>query len=170
MNEQITMELVKRIQQLERRIEYLETVEYQTIPTRYETNAGQSISDSTTTIINYEDEIYDPGNAVTTGEFWKFTAPHNGYYFCYAQILYADTAWTEGERSILQIYKNGNLWSHLDRHELEADATTYLPLSGGNLIWLDTSDYIDFRTTHNQGGAVALIGTAEYNNCCIFRI
>jgi hypothetical protein len=41
---------------------------------RYTTDAGQSIPDITTTIVNFEDVSDDTNTAVTTGAAWHFTA------------------------------------------------------------------------------------------------
>jgi len=46
----------------------------------YNSNAGQTIVKGASTVINFEDKVYDPLNLVSVGGGWIFTAPEYGLY------------------------------------------------------------------------------------------
>ena len=58
---------------------------------RYSTNAGQSISHNTLTIVDFEDQDFgDDDGHVTIGAAWKYTVPSVGRYWVSAVIQFAN--------------------------------------------------------------------------------
>ena len=163
--------LYKTIKDLSDRMRALETKEPMRPPLiRYQTDVAQSVANNTTVIIDFEDEIYDPLSLVTTGAAWKFTADLPGYFWGYAGILFDDYAWDAGEQALWHMYKNGALFSSLDRW-YAVDQTTLVFLNGGSLVYLANGDYIDFRVRHDRGAATALVGgSGTLNHVNIFRL
>jgi hypothetical protein len=74
-------------------------------------NATQTIASSTNTIINYDQEVYDPLGIVTTGVAWKMVIPANGWYRLDATILFSEVAsgWSAGDRATLRLFQNGGV-------------------------------------------------------------
>jgi len=142
----------------------------------YMTNAGQSISDTTLTIVDFEDQKHDTGSLVTTGASWKFTASTAGYYGVKAGIQFAASlSWAKAEYGRLSVYKDGTLYCHLDyRDELISGGTAVtMPLHGMTVVYLAASSYIDVRVYHNAGSAIALESSTdpqEYNYIAIWSL
>ena len=132
----------------------------------YTTNAGQTVNDITTTIIDFEDQVHDTDSCVTTGAAWKFTASTPGYYLVQASILFnTTTTWTETEISCLYLYKNGTAIYVLDRETDHSSANHYLHNYGSGLVYLNgTTDYLDIRVYQNSGGNLTLYNGDSLHN------
>lgn len=139
---------------------------------RYTTNAGQSLTNNTLTIINYEDLSIDTDSAVTTGAAWVFTAPRPGYYQVSAALLFAGSAgWVSGEAARMDLYKNGALYAYLDYTDNYAGgATQFVHLAGGDVVYLTTGDTCQIRAIQISGAALALDTTTEYNHVTIVLV
>jgi hypothetical protein len=129
----------------------------------YKTNAGQSISNATLTIVDFEDVEVDTHTTVTVGVAWKFIAPRSGFYECKATILWANAAWTATTTVEFYLYKNNAIQSTFNFHEVEASQTMLITLMGSRLLYLNAGDFIDFRLLHNQGTARSLSTSAADN-------
>jgi hypothetical protein len=140
------------------------------IHARYTTDAGQSIPNNTTTIVNFEDVSDDTNTAVTVGAAWHFTAPVAGRYLVAASITYVTTTtWAATERALFDLYKNGAQWSSLDRStgRDSSAATQIVQLAGADTVVLAAGDTVDIRTNQNSGGALALVAFAVDNRVSI---
>jgi hypothetical protein len=140
---------------------------------RYKTAAGQSIPNITTTIIDFGTKDFDIKNEVTTGVNWKFTAAQTGYYRVHSVILFAiTTAWAEGEYAEYVLFKNGVVYSKLDRPNGRdfSGGNEYMSVGGGDIIYLVAGDYIDFRVHQISGVSLALHNSGTYNHVSIEQI
>jgi hypothetical protein len=166
-------ELIRRLRALERRLEPLETVELATpVVARYITTAGQSIPDTTITIVDYGTLVHDTNSLVTTGASWAFTAKQAGYYHVDAALTYASsTTWALGEAAGLLLYKNGVLYSRLDRVDNMNSAATaqFMTINGSDVVYLAVGDSINIRTNQTTGGALALFTGTGFNYVSIVK-
>jgi hypothetical protein len=138
---------------------------------RYTTNAGQSISNATATIVNFEDVDTDVGGLVTTGASWKFTAPEAGYYLVNAKLLFASSAaWGVGEAGELYLYKNNAYVNTLERKAMTAAATHLMDLQGTDIILLAAGDYIDIRVYQSSASTIALFAGGDVNWVSIAKV
>jgi len=140
---------------------------------RYSTNAGQSIANETTTIVDFEDQTYDTHTAVTTGAAWKFTCPtgQSGYYRVAIMLMFASTAtWAAGERAQASLYKGGAFYSALDKNTSETATARNIELKGSDDVYLAAGEYIDIRVVQNSGAALALHNNGLYNHVAISRV
>jgi len=164
----------KKINELDGKVERASVMETPalTVVARYTTNAGQSIANATTTIVDFEDVTFDPSSAVTVGAAWKFTCPTGkaGIYHVEADATFASVAWAAGNVAQLFLYKNNALYSVLRRKTLEGAITFYNNVHGSDTVSLAVGDYIDIRTSQNTGGAVALHTDGLNNHVAISRI
>jgi hypothetical protein len=125
---------------------------FSTAKARYKTDSGQVISTGSTTIIDFDGQEYDDQGLVTTGASWKFTAPKTGYYSVKSALLFAgSTAWTESESATFILFKNGAVYSNLDRETQFGATSTFMQISGSDTIKLVKGDYIDIRINQNSG-------------------
>lgn len=139
---------------------------------RYSTNAGQSISTATTTIVNFEDKSYDTHNAVTTGGSWKFTAPATGYYKVTSRLLFTNTSnWNAGEFAQFSLYKNGSVYSQLDYVDNYFTGTAMFgSVRGSDTVYLVAGDYIDIRIYQNTGSALTIDSAATFTYVSIEQL
>jgi hypothetical protein len=128
-------------------------------PTSYNTNASQSITNNTVTIVDYEDKEFDDDALVTTGASWKYTAPRSGKISINAMNEFSSTStWDGGENASLSVYKNTSEVKQLDRKEYDATVGTAVTttLSGGVVIDVDKDDEIDIRIFQDSGASLTL--------------
>ena len=138
---------------------------------RYASNTVYAIPGSAITIMNYEDVIHDPYNLVTIGAAWKFTADHDGYYFCKASLLWANITWAAGKATQIFLYKNNAQVTSLDYFlTVTLAGARYIHSHGCDVVWLDKGDFVDFRLWQTNLGAVNTYNNHVYNNCSIYRI
>lgn len=102
-------------------------------------------------VINYANMIRDTGSNVTTGVSWRFIAPLAGYYSVAATIS-AASAGTAGA-SVFNIYKGGVQDCVLRQSDVGSGS-----FSGAASIFLNASEYIDFRLGTAFGSASSSSG------------
>lgn len=133
---------------------------------RYNTDAGQNIPTASFTIVNFEDKDYDDLNAVTTGASWSYTSPVDQVVSVKAGIQFLSTVnWSTGNSILLQIYKNGTLYSQIDQLEVENSAGESLALGarGSDDVKLNAGDTIDIRVYQDTGSSLALNSNSTFN-------
>jgi hypothetical protein len=134
------------------------------IKVRYVTTSGQSIPDSTETVVDFDTMDYDAGGNVTTGSSWKFTASEAAAFRIYAHIFWSQAfSFSAGQSVQLSLYKNGSYYSNLDIFEIPLNGPQYVPLRGSDSIDLLPGDYIDIRAYQNTGSAVSLDTSGGFN-------
>jgi hypothetical protein len=138
------------------------------VKVRYSTTAGQSIPDSTQTIVDFDTVTFDAGSLVTTGASWKFTASETASYRISIFISWSQSfSFTTGQYTQASLYKNGTFYSTLDISQAFLTGTQYLTLNGSDSINLTSGDYIDVRVYQNTGSSVNLDTSAGSNYICI---
>lgn len=137
----------------------------------YSTNAGQTISTGTVTIVDFEDKITDTHNAVTTGASWKFTAPSTGNYQVNATNLFvATTGWAENEEINIYVYKNGIIFREMGRTNGHDASSASVGAHGSTIVPMLKGDYIDVRIKHDLGSSLALLSDSLYNHVSIAQL
>jgi hypothetical protein len=165
--------IYRQLSDLEERLRRVETIERAAfIGARYTTDAGQSIPNGVSTIVNFEDVDYDPLGLVTTGAGWVFTCPVAGYYRVSAAILFdGTTAWFPGEYALIAIYKNSALFSFLERRDdWPSGATLFAGLGGGDVVPCAAGDTLQVQVDQGSGGAVPLFNSSNFNYISITRV
>lgn len=134
------------------------------VSTEHRSNAGQSIANSTATIVNFEDVVLDSHSAVTTGASWKFTAPRAGKYFIDGSVLFSSGGgWASAETARVDVYKNGSLNRSCGWDGQDNTHTNYVRVPFGCVLDLAENDYIDFRVFQNSGAALTLYANDTWN-------
>ena len=144
----------------------LPPVEIPPVVVEYQTAAGQSLSNSTTTRIDFGTKVIDNYNCVATGG-WTFTAPKAMYVIVSAALQFGDTTGT-GTAEV-GIAKNGTEvhWGYYQKlstssGKLFVAVTDVFSLAAGDTIWAS-----GFQST---GGSLALTSSALYNYISIHEI
>jgi hypothetical protein len=138
---------------------------------RYSTNTAQSISNNSATVVNFEDVTTDSHAAVTVGASWKFTAPRADVYRVSSIVsLASDAGWEVGETAYIALYKNGSIYSYLNRFICQATATMTVSMNGSDEVSLNAGDYIQIYVYQNSDGAIALDGGTEQNRVSISAV
>lgn len=135
------------------------------VAARYTTNAGQSISNGATTIIDFEDKELDTHSAVTTGASWKFTAPFAGNYQVESCITTSGTG--TGATILLDIFKNGGGYARGDRR---VSSNNFHGQCVTSLVVLSAGDYFDIRFENGSGATKTLESSTQTNHVSVFLI
>jgi hypothetical protein len=129
----------------------------------YSTNAGQSIPNTTATIVDFEDKTEDSHGSVTTGGSFKFTAKRNDIYTVSA-CTQASAANYSNIDLELRLYKNGTFYRSLGKFNRESTGATIDPTVCGTLkLKLNVDDYVDVRAYQANGASINLSTASEYN-------
>lgn len=153
---------------LQQRLDDLARIEgSRAIAARYTTNAGQSIANSTATTVNFKDVVYDPLGLVTPGVGWIFSCPRAGNYLVTAGILFNTFGWTIGQVRRLDLFKNGTIWTYLDRDDGDVD---YGYVSGSDIVTCAAGDTLRIGALQTSGGTRTLFPDGLHNYVAIARI
>lgn len=138
----------------------------------YNTAAGQSIANNTSTIIDFGTVEHDPSSRVTTGSAWKFTAEEAGVYEISSFVqLSGGGGWTAGEEAHITLFKNNSSIARLGLDVAQTAHTQTVPIiCSPRQIFLAASDFIDLRITQNSGGAISLVNVASVNWVSIKKV
>lgn len=135
---------------------------------RAEHLTGQSIPNSTETIVVFESEEYDLLNEynITTG---IFTALYAGYYQVNATVDFATKTWVVDTSIDIFIYSGA---TRKKRHltELQAACTTSYHLNIIDTIYLAASATISIKVNQDSGGAINLANYTDVSTIAIDRI
>jgi trimeric autotransporter adhesin len=140
---------------------------------RYTKTSAQTISNTTTTIVNFDNEDYDSDDAVTTGAAWKFTVPadHGGYYLVTAILTFDSSAeWQYSEELDLVVHKNGATYAYLGITEVTTNATIIMSVSGSCIVSLAATDYIDIRAFQNSGADQTIVDDGVSSHVAIAKL
>jgi hypothetical protein len=140
---------------------------------KYSTNAGQTISHDSTTVVDFEDKIWDTHDAVTVGgtDTWKFTCPSAGYYLVTATVQFADDGdWDTQDSLQMYVYVNG-----ANEHRIISDGYAS-PVSYQmcdklvTMVQLAVDDELDIRVYHNADNDVSLYANSDANSVSIHQL
>lgn len=127
---------------------------------RYKTAAGQSIPNSTFTIVDFGTKDFDTHGLVTTGASWKFTAISSGYFRIGTHIRVSTAL--NAVNFAARIYKNGAAGPAIADTSTDNSASGRGDITGSTIVELVAGDYVDIRVVQNSGGAVTLLSDADY--------
>lgn len=155
------IEIVRKLNELEKRLKSLEAIEASTkVVASYTTNQAQSISHNTETIVDFEDQVIDTHAAVTTGASWKFVAPSAGYYLVSVRLLFSATSnWLDGELGSIKLVCGSSHW-YLDRKDNFPGSSLYMQLSGTWIVHAALSDEINVKVYQNTGSPLTIFNEA----------
>lgn len=138
---------------------------------KYTSTSGQSISASTTTIVDFGTKTSDSHGAVTTGASWKFTAPVPGVYMVCAIITWAADTFTTNNTIRADLYKNNSLESTIFFDKIQATTSgNSKGMNGSTIVSLIAGDYIDIRVLHQESTSRSLSTTAAFVNVSIAKV
>lgn len=144
----------------------------ETVAVRYTTTAGQTINNSSTTIVDFGTKTFASHDGlVTTGASWKLTAQTSGLYqVCATTTLnYSATSVVSG-RFQMMLYKGGSLYSYMAARDFDAANNSQSTASGCDNVKLLSGEYVDVRVSQNTGISQTLESDAGNNNISITRI
>lgn len=136
------------------------------------TDAGQSISNASSTTVVYEDETEDTSGSYNTST-GVFTAQIKGPYQINAQVLFVSaTGFDTGEILYIQIFLNGSL--HLTGSLTEAIISNSQMVHYGSqisaLVNCNIGDEIEIKVYQAAGHNVALLDQGDDNHLSIYKI
>ena len=136
------------------------------------TTTAQVISSSSfgtsAAVVNFNNELEDSNNAVTTGSNWNFEAPTSGLYQVSSMVTFSGDTWNAGDAAWIAVHDAGDnsIISYLAVHPVYASSSTTKPLTGMTLVRLSANDTIDVRVGQTSGSNRTLSnnGTLTYVN------
>jgi len=116
-------------------------------------NGNQSISNNTTTKVQFNAETFDTANAFDSSTNYRFTPQTSGKYYFYAGIYIANGSSASLEEYQIQIQKNGSskLINTIDRRTSGIGYNISVPVSG-LLEANGSSDYFEVHANVVWGG------------------
>lgn len=161
--------IIQEIHDLKRRVQLLETNESIPIVAMYQTTSD-SISSGSVVTVDFNTQLYDTWDAVTTGASWVFTVPIGGPYLVCSHVVFSSSsAWAVGEFANLRVRKNSTDYAFLDYWN-DKSGTIYAKLAGGVVVEAAKDDTLDIRLFQGSGATLTLRSTVAYNYVCIARV
>jgi len=136
------------------------------ITASYNTNAGQSVANTGTTQVDFEDLVKDPFNTVTIGASWVFTAPRAMSVNVDASVLFSDNIWALGNFIKMELFKNGSLHKFLFQMEFQSSDNgggETNTIGGSAYVVLAKGDTINAEVGQNGSGSTNLNNLATNN-------
>jgi hypothetical protein len=131
----------------------------------YETNARNTIGTGSWTVVDYEDEIYDEQDAVTTGSSWKFEPPVDGLYSVDACIHFESATMAGNEIFALRVSINGSSYRVIDETYIQSGGQSRAVFLGGSTkIDVNTDDDVNIEVYQSTGAAKTISSSADYNH------
>lgn len=128
----------------------MERIDSGSVFARYINGSAQTITDATSTIVNFGVTTGDDDySAVTTGASWKYTAPISGVYLFEASIALQSVP--AGTDVLSRFYKNG---TEVARGPRFTAAAGYAGLHAAATIRMAPGDYVDYRIYQASGGSL----------------
>jgi hypothetical protein len=129
-----------------------------------EFTSSQSVSNASSTKIQFNSEIYDTDGCYDNSSNYRFTPTESGKYLVYAYFAWDSTS--DFDDASIQIYKNGSSVAlSISRNEFyETQLVTKVVEFNG------TSDYIEIYGYQESGGSVSPRTSANTNGFGAYRI
>jgi len=127
----------------------------------WRTAIGNTIASGVTSKVQFNGEHFDIGGHYDSVTNYRFTAPVAGKYLFNTHIGLYGFGSTNGGRINCYLYKNGSLWSDLQRvvvgagtafNSVHGEAT----IGGSIIIDLAVSDYIEIFVYNNSGSTITV--------------
>lgn len=118
-------------------------------------STGQSIVSGSATLVIFDTEEQDTLSEYSTST-GVFTAVYAGEYSVNAALRYNTAAWSNGENSSTQVFKESALYRAGMTHYAQSSASYQLNTSISTTVTLAVGETIDIRGFHNQGAAISL--------------
>lgn len=137
----------------------------------YVSSSGQSIPNSTDTIINFATSEISSG-LVTIGASWKFTATDAGIYEVAAFTqLAGGGGWAVGEEAYISLAKNNTVVARVGFTVATVAHAQTVPITcAPRQIQLAATDFIDLRLFQNSGAAISLVAVSTINWISIKKV
>jgi hypothetical protein len=122
-------------------------------------SSAQSISNSTTTKIQFQTEEYDTNSNYDNATNYRFTPTVAGYYQVSAAMLISSpTGFADGRYALLSIYKNGAEFKRLNMPN-----TDVYSVGGSALVYFNGStDYVEMYTNFFAASSPTNLLTGNY--------
>jgi hypothetical protein len=127
-------------------------------------NATQNISDSVTTKVQFDTEIFDTDNAYDNSTNYRFTPQVAGKYFVFSFIEGDGTGTNKTERVQLLIYKNGVIHSLIQNFPNTSAESNNVGLTINSVCDMNGStDYIEiFAYVDALSVQATVIGSSDH--------
>ena len=128
-------------------------------------NPDQSISSSTWTKVQFNNETFDTNSNYDSSTNYRFTPTVAGYYQINAVVRLRGTS---SDNKSIAIYKNGTAVSIIDNYNI---AIEYFSMSLSDVLYCNGStDYIEvYGYTNGSNTAVSSSGTTAYFSASLAR-
>lgn len=129
----------------------------------YQTAGTQSFSNGTETVVGFENKSYDSVAAQSgSTTSWKWTCPSYGMYKVNASVQFVSGSWNAGESVLLSVYKNGTLYSSVNRNYSVGTWTGAFGTSGMALVPCNAGDYLTIVAYQDSGASLNLNTDGRY--------
>lgn len=123
---------------------------------RVHLGANQTFASAAFTKVTLNTKDYDIGSNFDATTNYRFTAPATGYYRITAHAK--ATGFTTGYRLIVNIFKNGAVWSD---GQTNPGSTNDVTVEDNDLLYLASGDYIEMYVYQNTGANQTLYAGSQ---------
>lgn len=132
-------------------------------------SSGQTISASTTTIIDFDGTSLTKNITITTGASWNALILHAGIYWVQARVTAQSATWGAGNVWGIYVYVNGSQ-RDIIYEEISRTYTGKRQMMGIGMIRCDPGDKVDVRFFTGQSGGCSLTTSGNENYVKITKV
>jgi hypothetical protein len=137
----------------------------------YKTALGQSITNGSVVVVNFDTKVQDSHNAVTTGVgVWKFTAPIAGRYSIKGAVLSQTRSFSSGVYGIAYPFINGTNINQVLFRKVGPALSEYMDFQFNIDVDLNQGEYVNIRMDSGVQTTYNLHTDNSYNWITITRI
>ena len=131
----------------------------------------QSITNNTSTKIQYATEIHDLNSDYDPTTNYRFTVPEDGVYHVSAKLHFESTSnWDAGEYAWVAVYVDSSALHYLDRHDCDATVTRFMSVGGSVHVFLTAGQTVEIYGRQNTGSSLNVLASGTQNYFCVAKI
>lgn len=137
---------------------------------QYKTDSGgDSYSNGSEKVVNFEDVVYDQYSEVTTGSSWIWTCPRDGFYLSFVKMFFTTGQISTGDYVQLRFFKNA---ARIDISEnASLDSTSgRLILEGRVFDYFTAGQTLQVKVFNFTGSTITKYASGENNHIEIIYI
>jgi len=106
-------------------------------------SSDQSVSDNTTTKVQFDTEIYDTNNMYDNSTNYRFLPTVAGKYYVYGFVRFSNSSSNTFANTNAMIYKNGSVYKNVINDPDNNELSQYTAFISATIDFNGSSDYVE---------------------------
>ena len=134
-----------------------------------EVSSNQTLTDNTTTIVQFDTEIFDTDGKYDHSTNYRFTPTVAGKYFVYASIGVSAEGDAQLQNIFGQLFKNGSQVKN-SHFNFGGNNARFATATLNAILTLDSDDYVDARIQAADSSGSAIVQPTPYSTFGAYKL